>query len=213
MKQLLVASLAVALSIPLATPARADSSPEAALAFVKNRRQELERVVRQPATVERDAQLNATLESTIDFAELSRRTLGEPCPATEQACENYWTKLSSQQQAEVTSLLTLLVEKNLARSCTRTFDYTVTYARATPFGRDARVHTAMRSRRDPREPSVEIDYIVHGSENGYRVVDIVTDGASITKDYYDQLRWLLRNPGPDFRALVGRLTEQIARRD
>jgi phospholipid transport system substrate-binding protein len=107
----------------------------------------------------------------------------------------------------------LLVEKSLTRSCARTSDYTVTYGRITRSGRDARIRSEMRSRRDPREPSVEVDYIVRGSEDGYRVVDIVTDGASITKDYYDELHGLLRNQGPGFRALVGRLTEQIARRD
>lgn len=47
--------------------------------------------------------------------------------------------------------------------------------------------------------------------SGYRVVDIITEGSSLTKNYYDQFRKKMNDPTQGYPNIVDKLREKISR--
>jgi ABC-type transporter MlaC component len=45
------------------------------------------------------------------------------------------------------------------------------------------------------------------------VVDIVTEGSSLAKNYYEQFRKKMDNPGEGYTNIVQKLKDKIAKRD
>jgi ABC-type transporter MlaC component len=60
---------------------------------------------------------------------------------------------------------------------------------------------------------VQVDYVVKPEGSAYRVVDIVTEGSSLTKNYYDQFHKMLTTPGQGYPHVVKKLNEKIAKAD
>src|SRR5580658_5813162 len=104
-----LATLALALGLSIASPAAADD--QAAQSFVEKEHDQITSLLRQPPSAARDAQINHTLDTMVDYDELTHRAFGSPCPAAEPGCENHWTELKPEQQAEVTAKLKPLVQK------------------------------------------------------------------------------------------------------
>jgi len=48
---------------------------------------------------------------------------------------------------------------------------------------------------------------------GPRVVDIVTEGSSLTKNYYDQFRKKMDDPNEGYPNIVQKLKDKIAKKD
>ena len=63
---------------------------------------------------------------------------------------------------------------------------------------------------NPRDPPIQIDYVVRGSPGSYHVVDIITEESSLTKNYYDQFHRMLTNPDQGYSYLVKKLNDKIA---
>jgi ABC-type transporter MlaC component len=189
------------------------SADEGAQKFIQSEHVKLEAILRQPATPARDAQLTNTLETMVDYEELARRAFGQPCAHAISQCTNHWGELTDQQKAEVAGLLKKLVEKNYKKNLIKTLDYEVTYMGQKDLGGDAKVRTEAKSKLKPRDPAVQVDYVVKGAGNGYKVVDIVTEGSSLTKNYYDQFHKFLTTPGQGYPHIVKKLNEKIAKKD
>ena len=49
--------------------------------------------------------------------------------------------------------------------------------------------------------------------DGFKVVDIVTEGSSLTKNYYDQFRKKMHNPDEGYPNIVQKLKDKIAKAD
>ncbi|HEY8042144.1 MAG TPA: ABC transporter substrate-binding protein [Polyangiaceae bacterium] len=205
-----ITTLALALSVTGAGPAFAQDS--GAQAFVEGERLKIVALLRQPASPDRDADIGQAVETLADYVELSRRSLGEPCPKAEPGCQDHWASLSEDQRAEVIGLVKQLVARRVVDGLRSVLDYGVTYkgVKRNAEG-DARVRTEIRSRRDPHAPAMEVDYVVRPAPGGYRVVDIVTDGSSLTRNYYDQIHLLFANRSNGYTSLVAKLSE-VARR-
>ena len=99
-----------------------------------------------------------------------------------------------EQKAEVRELLEQLVRKTYQKNLAKTLDYDVTYKGARDAGGDTRVLTEAKNKLKPRDPAVRVDYVVKQTPSGPRVVDIVTEGSSLTKNYYDQFRKKMDDP-------------------
>jgi len=54
--------------------------------------------------------------------------------------------------------------------------------------------------------------VLEGRSGRYRIVDLVTEGASLTKSYYEQFRRMLADPSEGFPHIVERLRAKIAER-
>jgi ABC-type transporter MlaC component len=191
--------------------APAASADEGAQRFVQTEHAKLEALLRQPASPARDGQVTHTLDTMVDYDELARRAFGQPCPPTHSACVNHWGELTEQQRTEVSTLLKKLVEKNYRKNLIKTLDYEVIYRGQKEVAGDAKIRTEAKSKLKPRDPAVQVDYVVKPIGAGYRVVDIVTEGSSLTKNYYDQFHKMLTTPGQGYPHVVKKLNEKITK--
>jgi len=195
--------------VALAAPATAaDLSPEG---FVQEHHRHLEGLLRQSRSQARDDQLGQALGQFVDFDSLTRRAFGQPCPSSEPACEDLWTSYSDAQRAELRDLLERSVRKSYEKNLLKTLDYDVGYRGAREGAADTRVMTEAKNRLKPREPPVRVDYVVTQTPQGLRVVDIVTEGSSLTKNYYDQFRKKMHNPGEGYPNIVAKLRDKLAK--
>lgn len=201
------------LALALSTLGGLAAADEAAQTFVQNEHVKVTNLLKQPATASRDAQVTQAMDGMVDYDELARRAFGQPCHPSLPGCVNHWGELSEAQRAEVSGLLKRLVEKNYRKNLTKTLDYEVTYKGTKEMGGDSKIRTEAKSKLKPRDPPVQVDYVVRGSTNGHRVVDIVTEGSSLTKNYYDQFHKMLTNPTQGYAHVVKKLNEKVAKKD
>lgn len=206
-------TLPLALSFAAFTAAPEARADEAAIGFVRAQQDQLRTLLRQPASSFRDDQIAAALSRMVDYDVMAHRAFGEPCPAEVAGCKDHWAELTDAQKAEVSGLLRRLVEKNYRKNLSKTLDYDVVYQGATPTNGDSSVHTEAKSLSKPRDPAVLVDYIVHGLPGAFHVVDVVTEGSSLTKSYYDQFHRMLTNPEQGYAYIVKKLNDKLAQAD
>jgi ABC-type transporter MlaC component len=175
------------LSVALATSAGVSLADDGAQSFVQREHVKVTELLKQPASPARDGQINRALEAMVDYEELTRRAFGSPCPITEPACTNHWMPLSDAQKVEVTDLLKRLVEKNYRKNLIKTLDYEVTFKGSKEQAGDQKIRTEAKSKLKPRDPVVQVDYVVRSANANFHVIDIVTEGSSLTKNYYTHI--------------------------
>lgn len=201
--------LAFLLPSVVAAPAFADI--DGAKSFVEREQTHIKKLVESNAPAE---SVRTAIDGMVDYDELTKRTLGNPCPPGIASCTNHWNDLSAEQRAEVTGLLRKLVEKNYHKNLNKTRDYDMSYRGAKETGENlAKIRTEAKSRVKPRDPAVQVDYVILGTGDRYRVVDIITEGSSMTKNYYDQFHRMLTTPSQQYRYLVQKLRDKIASKD
>jgi phospholipid transport system substrate-binding protein len=184
---------------------------EDAQGYIQKEHADLERMLRQAPSPARDAEVNRALDSFVDYDELTRRAFGEPCHASLPGCEDIWASYEAGKQREVHDLLKQLVENSYRKNLQKTLDFDIAYRGTREQGGDTRVVTEAQDKSKPHDPPVRVDYIVKQTPNGWRVVDIVTEGSSLTKNYYDQFRKKMHNPGEGYPNIVAKLREKIAK--
>lgn len=203
---------AALLALSVSTLAFAASADVAgAQAFVEKEHGNLKKLVESNADSGRVAQ---AIDGMVDYDELARRTMGAPCPLTVPSCTNHWKDLNPDQQKEVTGLLKKLVEKNYHKNLNKTRDYDISYRGAKEQGENlSKIRTEAKSKAKPRDPAVQVDYVIMGSGPSYKVIDIVTEGSSMTKNYYDQFHRMLTTGGQGYPYLVQKLKDKIAKHE
>jgi len=168
--------------------------------FIKTGQTGLTGLMKQPASPQREAQVTATLDKLVDYGELARRCFRQD-----------WAQLSVAQQAEVTELLHKVVDRSYRRNLTRTLGYTVTYTGARAAASDTLVRTEAKSNTNPRDPVVQIDYVVAGAAAGpFHIVDIVTAGSSLTSSYFTAFHPMLTAAGQGYPYIVAKLRTTLA---
>lgn len=202
----LVLSTLAALAV--SGPVSAAEDPQG---FIQHQHAKLERLLHDAESPARDAQINQALDGFVDYAELTRRAFGEPCPAAIPTCDDLWAKYTDAQKGEVSDLFRQLMRKSYRKNLAKTLDYEVAYRGTSEGGGDTRVQTEAKNKNKPREPAVRVDYVVKKTEGGYRVVDIITEGSSQTKNYYDQFRKKMENPNEGYDNIVLKLREKLAK--
>ena len=193
----------------LAPLARADD----AHSFIEQEHTRLLQLLHQPPSGSRDSEVDQALDDFVDYEELTHRAFGEPCPVTVPSCEDLWGKYDEKQKHELKDLLAQLVRKSYRKNLTKTLDYDVSYRGSRDSGEDTRVLTEAKSKSNAHEPAVRVDYVVKQTPRGYRVVDIVTEGSSLTKNYYEQFRKKMDNPNDGYPNIVQKLREKITKKD
>ena len=202
--------LAMLLLVGVMTLARWASADPAAQGFLDAQHQKITALLRQPASPSRDSQVSALLDRMVDYGELARRTFGQPCPAAVPSCTNHWNDLTDARKTEVTTLLHQLVSKNYQKNLIKTLDYDIAYKGTQDEGGATRVRTEATSKLKPRDPPIQVDYVLLGSAGAYHVVDIITEESSLTKNYYDQFHRMLTSPDQGYSYLVKKLNDKIA---
>jgi len=190
-----VAVLALALTMSAAAPALGQTPDE----FVKAGHAQLDALLRQPASAQRDAQIASAFDRMVDYDELVRRCF-----------KQHWGELDAAKQAEVSGLLREIVRKNYQKNLKRTLDYNITYTGQRGQGSDVVVRTQAQSKTDPREPAKLVDYVVEGAPNGpFHVVDIIAENSSTVTNYYRDFHRFLTTPGQGYPYLVDKLKKKI----
>ena len=60
---------------------------------------------------------------------------------------------------------------------------------------------------------MQVDYVILANGDKYRVIDIVTEGSSMTKNYYDQFHRMLTTAGQGYPYVVQKLRDKIAAKE
>ena len=175
--------------------------------FMSSRHESLSSLLQQPASQSRDAAISFTMEETLDFTTLVPSTFGHPCPTTQPACTDLWEEMTTQQRGEATTLLHEAVTKSYKRNLIKTLDYSVNWKESKQLQLHTRVRSEASNPIHPRDPAIRIDYIVSSTQKGLRVIDVVTEGSSLTKNYYDQFLKLWNQGG--FPLISSRLKSKL----
>lgn len=191
-------------TLAFAMPAHAED-PQG---FIEHQHSRLQTMLHEAASPARDAQVNAALDGFVDYDELVRRSFGEPCHPSMPGCDDLWAKYSDDQKKELHDLLKQVVESSYRKNLTKTLDYDVTYKGSRDAGGDTRVLTEAKSKTNARDTAVRVDYLVRQTPRGPRVVDIVTEGSSFSKNLYVQFRKM-----DDYGKIVEKLKEKLAKKD
>jgi phospholipid transport system substrate-binding protein len=186
---------------------------EDAQGFIQREHEKVDRLLHEPASGTRDTEINQALDTFVDYDELTRRAFGEPCHPSLPNCEDLWSHYSDAQKGELHDLLKQLVQKSYRKNLLKTLDYDVDYRGTRDSGNDTRVSTEAKNRTKPRDPAVRVDYVVAQTGSGFRVVDIVTEGSSLAKNYYEQFRKKMDNPDEGYQNIIQKLKDKIAKRD
>ena len=102
-----------------------------------------------------------------------------------------------------------LIKKNYKKNLEKTLDYDVTYKEPRELAGDTKVRTEAKSKTKPRDPSVQVDYVVHGGSGQYKVVDIVTEGSSTAKNYYEQFDKKFKAHPNDFKGGYDEIVKKL----
>jgi phospholipid transport system substrate-binding protein len=176
--------------------------------FVEKQHGELKKMVENNAPA---GDVRQHIDSMVDYDELTRRTLGLPCPPQVPSCTNHKNDLTEAQFTEVRDLLRKLVEKNYHKNLNKTRDYDVTYRGGKEQGQNlSKIRTEAKNKSKPRDPAVQVDYVIMENGGKYKVIDIVTEGSSMTKNYYDQFHKMLTTADQGYPYLVQKLQKKIA---
>jgi ABC-type transporter MlaC component len=178
--------------------------------FVQRQTQKLSDLLRQPKTGARDTAVQRELDAMVDYDELTRRAFGDPCPTALPACTNDWTTLGADQKKEVSGLLKQLIQKNYQKNIEKTLDYEISYKGEKADSDSMRIRTEAKSKTKPRDPVVQIDYVVRDTNGKLSIVDIITEGTSLTKSYYEQFDKKLKNTAEGYPNIVQKLKDRIA---
>jgi ABC-type transporter MlaC component len=178
--------------------------------FVRHETETLSKYLREPKTGDRDAKVQHELDGMVDYDELTRRAFGHPCPASLSGCTNDWDTLTPDQKKEVSALLKQLIQKNYQKNLEKTLDYEITYKGEKIDAGDTKIRTEAKSKTKPRDPVVQIDYVVREANGKLAIVDIVTEGTSLTKSYYEQFDKKLKDPALGYSNIVQKLRDKIA---
>lgn len=193
----------------LATTASADVA--GAQSFVEKEHSRIKKLVENNAP---QTEIKGAMDTMVDYDELARRTMGKPCPTTVPQCTNWFDKIPEAKQKELVSLVKQLVEKNYLKNMKKTREYEVAYRSAKETGENlAKVRTEAKNKTKPRDPAVQVDYVIMTQGDRYKVIDIVTEGSSMTKNYYDQSNKMMSNPAQGIDYLLEKYRNKIAKND
>ncbi len=159
-----------------------------------------------------DEVVTRTLGSMVDYVELARHTLGKPCPLTVPSCVNHWDGLTGEQQSEMAGLVRKLAEKSAQKHFTKARRYAISIESAHDLGNGrSRIRTVAKENLAPQQPVIRVDYVVLSSNEQHRVIDVVTEGSSMTTNYYRQFHRMLTTPDEGYAFMVKKLEAKIAR--
>ena len=144
-------------------------------------------------------QISASIDGLLDYQTLAEHSLGR-----------YWAERAPAEREEFTSVLTQLVRASYRKHLSKTLDYEVTYMGELPVDDGTLVKSQAKNRTKKRDDPISIDYVAHRVDGRWRVIDIVTDGTSLVKNYRSQFHRVIKKDG--FGELMRKLKRKLAER-
>ncbi|MCC6213621.1 MAG: ABC transporter substrate-binding protein [Polyangiaceae bacterium] len=189
-------SVAVAVAA-LSLPASVGANP-AAEARLKDKQGQLTAEVAKPAPDR--ARVDSLFDELIDYEAFAKDSLGKS-----------WADLNDDQRREFTDLLKRLVRAAYRKNLEKTKGYDVEFKGFKKKKRGVVVMTVAKHRKNTREEPVTIDYVMRLQGDEWRVVDIVTERSSLTRNYRRQFQRVIRKES--FAALVDKMKKKLAKEE
>lgn len=164
--------------------------------YVKSTQEELFKVIAEPKSPARQEKLKALFDKAFKYDVMAEASLGQK-----------WGELSDAQKKQFTELLTKLIRNNYKRNLTKMLDYKIEYKGEKPDGDSTVVQTIAKHKKDTRAPNIELDFRIKQYDGKYRVIDIVTERASLVKTYKSQFLKILRKDG--FDKLIEKMKKKL----
>jgi phospholipid transport system substrate-binding protein len=133
----------------------------------------------------------------IDFRELGKRALGDA-----------WDERDAAEKDEFVRLLGQLMQRSYRDGLESTLRYEIRVVGSSSEGGETVVQTSAQNRENRREPAIEIAYRIYRAGDELQVVDVITDGVSMLRNYRRQFRRILRREG--WEGLISRMRERAA---
>ncbi len=182
-------------------PAPAPSGPDPWSPAVREAYSELTGALFAPDSPERDQDLLALVNRTVDFEEMTRRAFGEPCPAP--GCVDHWAELTSDQRIEVISLMQAGVTSEAMEGIKRALAYDIEIQPAVVHNGDARVRVVPKEKGSAGPgPGVIGLFFLANRSPPYRIVDANIFKRRVSVEEYREVDRLLSTPGEGYAALV-----------
>jgi phospholipid transport system substrate-binding protein len=142
--------------------------------------------------------IDALVDDMIDYDALAKASLGAQ-----------WAPRSKAEQDQFTDLLKQLTRRSYQRSLKQIVGYNVQYLSEVPVvGGGLLVNSQAVSKTDPRAAQVEIGFSVENRGGKWKVVDILTDGDSLTVSYRGQFGKIIAKDG--FPAVIQKMKDKLA---
>ena len=172
------------------------ASAGAATDHVRSKQAKLFSTVAQPRTSARQAKLRKLFDEMLDYQAFAKASLGKQ-----------WSKRSAAEQKKFSALLEKLVRNNYKRNLKKMLDYQIRYVGEESSKGTTLVRTSAKHKTDARESELSIDFRLKKSAGTFKVVDIVTEEASMVKTYRSQFLRLIRKKG--FDKLIEKLEKKL----
>jgi ABC-type transporter MlaC component len=124
----------------------------------------------------------------------------------------HWTNgdLNDGQKAEVKGLLRQLVENNYKKNLKKILDYKTDFG--DPTGPDAAKHVKMKAQSNSNARNkANIEYVLRVDGSAWKIIDLITEGSSMTVNYYRQFHEMLTNKDKGYNFLVQKLKDSVAK--
>jgi phospholipid transport system substrate-binding protein len=191
--RLLLLLSAALLSLSLAAPAAADTTPDA---FVRAKQTQLSALLKKAKDPAVDKKIDTVFDEMLDYEMLAKESLAK-----------HWDDRSAAEKKEFQGILQRLVKNAYRKNLNKTIDYEVTFKGATKSKKGMLVKTIARNKKNDREEPVSIDYILHKVDGKWRVYDIVTEGSSLVNNYKSQFGRVIKQKG--FAELMKRMKKKL----
>lgn len=195
MKKKLLTSILMLAALLFAGNAFAGSATD----FVQTKQTKVFEIIAQPKSGARDAKLKGMFDEIFAYDILARQSLGK----------EEWGKRSADEKRRFTELLTRLVRNNYRRNLENMLNYDISYTNEANKGSTTMVYTVAKHKNDSREPDVAIDFRTMKINGAWRVVDLVTEQASLVKTYRSQFLRIIKKSG--FEALIQKMESKLAK--
>jgi len=195
MMKKLVSVLAIALaSLLVASSAMAGEATQ----VVKDNQAKMFEIIAKPKTAAQQKELRAMFDTFLAYDVFAERSMGKK-----------WKTLDAAQKKEFTGLLTQLIRNNYKRNLTKLLDFNIRYEAEESKKDGVLVNSIATHKTDKREPPFELDFLMAKVDGKLKIIDIITEDASMTKTYRAQFLRILRKDGYD--KLIQKMKDKLAK--
>lgn len=165
---------------------------------VKDNQTKLFEVIAKPKSEAQQKQLRQMFDTFLAYDVFATRSLGKK-----------WDELEPDQRKEFQKLLTQLIRNNYRRNLKKLLEFNIRYEAEEAKKGGVLVNSVATHKTDEREPPFELDFLMARVDGKMKIIDIVTEGASMTKTYKAQFLRILRKDGYD--ELIEKMKNKLAK--
>lgn len=147
----------------------------------------------------KDDVIQKEVDNLLNYSWIAKTALGGTKGRADKKCEP--------RCAEFETALGNLIRQNYLKRLHDADQGTVTYVGEEKRPRASKVTTKVKFKRDGVDQEIEVAYVMRAENGKWQVVDIITDGVSLVKNYKYEFNQILRDEGID--GLIKRLQTKL----